>query len=467
MVLHKSVKRIMMGRIAVAGATIINEGNRFQGTVIINRGIIEEIITGASTQLKGYNPEHTIDARGLLLIPGVIDEHVHFREPGLTSKGDIYSESKAAAAGGVTSIMDMPNTIPQTTTLELLDDKISTAAEKSLVNYSFYMGATNDNIEQLVKIDPLKVCGIKLFMGSSTGDMLVSNREALEKIFKLSPTIIVAHCEDEASIRQNAEKVKQEKGENIPFRFHSSIRSAEACMISSTLAVELAKKHGSRLHILHLSTARELSLMNNSIPLADKKITSEACIPHLWFSERDYDRLGWRIKCNPSIKLESDRQALLEGISSGLVDAVATDHAPHLAFEKDSTYFKSASGMPMVQHSLQVMLELSKKGYFSVEKVVEKMCHAPATIFRIDRRGYIRKGYHADLVLINPTSTETVTTQSLHYRCGWSPLEGEIFHNSIETTFINGHIVYHKGKFDETIKGEALSFTQNQLAYQG
>lgn len=453
-----------MGRIAVAGATIINEGSSFRGTVIINNGLIEEIITETPNQLTCYSPEITIDANGLLLIPGVIDDHVHFREPGLTQKGDIYSESRAAAAGGVTSYMDMPNTNPQTTTLELLDDKFSGAAEKSLVNYSFYMGVTNGNIDQLVKVDPTRVCGIKLFMGSSTGDMLVGDREALEKIFKFSPIIIAAHCEDETTIRQNAEKFRQEIGDDIPFRYHASIRSAEACMLSSKLAVGLAKQYGSRLHLLHISTARELSLMDNSLPLEAKKITAEACIPHLWFSKKDYDRLGWRIKCNPSIKSESDRQALLDGLSNGLVDVVATDHAPHLASEKDNSYFNSASGMPMVQHSLQAMLELSNKGYFPIETVVDKMCHAPATIFRIDRRGYIRKGYYADMVLINPTSTETVTTKSLHYRCGWSPLEGETFSHSIETTFVNGRVVYHKGKFDESVKGEAIRFVQNQHA---
>lgn len=446
-----------MGRLAIINATIINEGKTFKGNLIVNGETIEHISTAPSSVDK-FLPEEIINAEGLWLLPGVIDDQVHFREPGLTHKGDIYTESKAAVAGGVTSFMEMPNTKPQTTTVELLHDKFKIASQKSLANYSFYLGATNDNIDEITKVDPRNVCGLKVFMGSSTGNMLVDNEDALEKIFRFSPTIITTHCEDEDTIRKNLEKYQGLYGNNIDIKYHASIRSAEACYLSSAKAVRLAKRHGARLHILHLSTANELELFNNSIPLAEKKITAEVCVHHLWFNDNDYDRLGWRIKWNPSVKTETHRLALIQGLKNNLLDVVATDHAPHLISEKDNVYTSSASGGPMVQHSLLAMLELSRKGYFTPELVVEKMCHSPATLFRIEKRGFIREGYFADLVLVNPNKSQAVAKENLFYKCGWSPLEGETLSHTVEMTIINGRIVYSKGVFNETIKGKALTF---------
>jgi dihydroorotase len=394
----------------------------------------------------------------IVVTPWCNDDQVHFREPGLTHKGDIYTESKAGVAGGVTSFMEMPNTNPQTTTIELLDEKFNIAAGKSLANYSFYLGATNDNIEEIIKLNPKKVCGIKIFMGSSTGNMLVDSRESLDKIFKLSPTLIATHCEDETTIRNNIELYKQKYGENVDFKYHAKIRSEEACYLSSSLAVEFAKRHGSRLHILHLSTAKELSLLDNKMPLKDKKITGEVCVHHLWFNDSDYDKFGWRIKWNPSVKTETDRLALIDGLKHNLLDVVATDHAPHLINEKDNSYFKSASGGPMVQHSLITMLELSHKGYFPIELVIDKMCHAPATLYRIEKRGFVREGYYADLVLVNPNTKQTVTKDSLLYKCEWSPLENETLSSKVVMTFVNGRLVYNNGVFDESGKGMALTF---------
>lgn len=447
-----------MGRIAITNALIINEGKQQKGSLIINNGTIEHIAYGDSPSISSFNPEKVINAEGLLLLPGVIDDQVHFREPGLTHKGDIYTESKAGIAGGVTSFMEMPNTNPQTTTVELLDEKFNIASGKSLANYSFYLGATNDNIEEIVKLNPKKVCGIKIFMGSSTGNMLVDRRESLDKIFKLSPTLIATHCEDETTIRNNIELYKQKYGENVDFKYHAEIRSEEACYLSSSLAVEFAKKHGSRLHILHLSTAKELSLLDDKTPLSNKRITGEVCVHHLWFNNSDYDKFGWRIKWNPSVKTETDRLALIYGLKNNLLDVVATDHAPHLINEKDNSYFKSASGGPMVQHSLLAMLELSRKGYFTIETIVDKMCHAPATLYRIEKRGFIREGYYADLVLINPNLKQIVTKDSLLYKCEWSPLENETLSSKVIMTFVNGRLVYNNGVFDESGKGMALTF---------
>lgn len=447
-----------MGRIAITNALIINEGKQQKGNLIINDGLIEHISYETSSPVSKFKPERIIDAEGLLLLPGVIDDQVHFREPGLTHKGDIYTESKAGIAGGITSFMEMPNTNPQTTTIELLENKFKVASEKSLANYSFYLGATNDNIDQIVKLNKKRVCGIKIFMGSSTGNMLVDSRESLDKIFKLSPTLIATHCEDETTIRNNIELYKQKYGENVDFKYHADIRSELACYLSSSLAVEFAKRHGSRLHILHLSTAKELSLLNNKLPLKDKKITGEVCVHHLWFNSNDYDKLGWRIKWNPSVKTEADRLALINGLRNNLLDVVATDHAPHLLEEKNNTYFKSASGGPMVQHSLLAMIELSKKGNFTLETVVDKMCHAPAILYKIEKRGFIREGYHADIVLVNPNSGQVVTKESLLYKCGWSPLEGKTLSASVQITMVNGKIVYENGKFDESSKGKALVF---------
>ena len=447
-----------MGRIAITNALIINEGKQQKGNLIINDGLIEHISYETSSPVSKFKPERIIDAEGLLLLPGVIDDQVHFREPGLTHKGDIYTESKAGIAGGITSFMEMPNTNPQTTTIELLENKFKVASEKSLANYSFYLGATNDNIDQIVKLNKKRVCGIKIFMGSSTGNMLVDSRESLDKIFKLSSTLIATHCEDETTIRNNIELYKQKYGENVDFKYHADIRSELACYLSSSLAVEFAKRHGSRLHILHLSTAKELSLLNNKLPLKDKKITGEVCVHHLWFNSNDYDKLGWRIKWNPSVKTEADRLALINGLRNNLLDVVATDHAPHLLEEKNNTYFKSASGGPMVQHSLLAMIELSKKGNFTLETVVDKMCHAPAILYKIEKRGFIREGYHADIVLVNPNSGQVVTKESLLYKCGWSPLEGKTLSASVQITMVNGKIVYENGKFDESSKGKALVF---------
>lgn len=445
----------------IYNALIVNEGKQQIGSVYIYKGIIESLTFGAKPNFPNAN--RAIDAQGLMLIPGVIDDQVHFREPGLTHKGDIYTESKAAVAGGITSFMEMPNTNPQTTTIELVEEKFATAAQKSLANHSFYLGATNSNIEEITKADPQRICGVKVFMGSSTGNMLVDDDEVLEKIFKLSPCLIATHCEDEATVRANTELCRQMYGETPPFKLHAWIRNEEACFKSSSRAVALAKEHNARLHILHISTAKELSLLSNSTPLKDKRITGEVCIHHLWFNSSQYDQLGWRIKWNPSIKTEADRLALIAGLNSNLLDVVATDHAPHTVVEKDNTLFKSASGGPMVQHSLLAMLELARSGYFPIEAVVEKMCHAPATLFGIDRRGYIREGYHADLVLVDPNCKHTVTKDSLLYKCGWSAMEGETFGAKVVMTIVNGRVVYENGCFDEAVKGVALEFKQNKV----
>lgn len=449
-----------MDAIGIKNATLVNEGRTQRVSLLIRNGLIDKILYENSDDIATYKPERVIDAGGKWLLPGVIDDQVHFREPGLTHKGDIYSESKAAVAGGITSYMEMPNTNPQTTSLELLDEKFRIASEKSLANYSFYLGATNDNIDQITKLNPTNVCGVKIFMGSSTGNMLVDNKDSLEKIFTLSPTLIATHCEDETTIRRNIEAYREHYGENVEFKNHAFIRSEEACYLSSKLAVQLAKHHGSRLHILHLSTAKELTLLDNNIPLIEKKITGEVCVHHLWFNDTDYEKLGWRIKWNPSIKSETDRLALINGVKTNLLDVVATDHAPHLIAEKDSTYFRSASGGPMVQHSLPAMLELARQGFFSIETVVDKMCHAPAVLFGIERRGFVREGYHADLVLVDPCSPSEVHTSNILYKCGWSPLEGVKLTARVTHTLVNGQLVYENGKFDESVKGKALSFAR-------
>ena len=408
--------------------------------------------------MKIDEPYDEIDAKGKWLIPGVIDDQVHFREPGLTHKGDIYSESKAAVAGGITSFMEMPNTMPQTTTIEALEHKYALGAEKSLANYSFYMGATNTNLDELRKVDPEKVCGVKVFMGSSTGDMLVDNTETLSSIFKEIPMLIATHCEDEATILQNKTYYRNLLGDDIPVKYHPLIRSEEACYRSSSFAVELATKFNARLHVLHVSTERELSLFDEEKRLKDKKITSEVCVHHLWFSDKDYKKYGNRIKWNPAIKTENDRLALAEGINSGKVDVVATDHAPHLWSEKEGSYFKAASGGPMVQHALVSMLQLARNGLFKVADVVDKMCHGPAELYRVSRRGYIRVGYYADLVLIDPGTTWTVTSENILYRCGWSPFEGTSFDCSVMTTWVNGNKVFDNNEIDETFRGRRLNF---------
>ena len=424
-------------------ATLINEGKTYTANLLIEDAYISKI---SAKNIHPPGGTTIIEAEGKLLIPGVIDDQVHFREPGLTHKGDIYTESRAAAAGGVTSFMEMPNTMPQATTIKELDKKFEIASEKSLVNFSFYLGATNDNIDEIKKIDPESVCGLKVFMGSSTGNMLVDNIESLDKIFAVSPVLIATHCEDENTIRKNTSEYFQKYGENIPFRYHAEIRSAEACYLSSSLAVSLAKKHGSRLHVLHISTEKELDLFRNDIPSTAKMITSEVCIHHLWFNDKFYDTKGSLIKWNPAVKKESDQKALLEAVLNNKLDVIATDHAPHTLEEKNNPYFKSPSGGPMVQHSLVTMLEFATKGYISREKVIEKMCHTPADIFQVEKRGYLKEGYFADIVLVDPRSEWTVSKNNLHYKCGWSPLEGTLFSSSVKKTFVNGKLVFDEGE---------------------
>ena len=447
-----------MGRLQIIrNATIVNEGRTFIGSVVISGDHIKEIFEG-SQPVEISQPYTEIDATGLLLLPGVIDDQVHFRDPGLTQKGDIYTESKAAVAGGVTSYFDMPNTRPQATTIEILEDKYTLASTKSMANYSFLMGVTNDNLEELKKVDPHKVAGVKMFMGSSTGNMLVDNQDTLNRVFAEIPLLIVTHCEDESTIQKNIQHYKELLGEDIPVKYHPLIRSAEACYKSSAYAVELATKYNSRLHVFHLSSAMEMSLFSSDIPLKDKRITAEVCVHHLWFSDKDYARYGNRIKWNPAIKSETDRLALIDAVNSNKMDVIATDHAPHLLSEKEGSCLKAASGGPLVQHSLVAMLQLVRQGIFTLEKVVDKMCHSPAVLFRIQNRGYIRKGYYADLVLVDPNRSWTVNSDNILYKCGWSPFEGATFDASVLQTWVNGKLVYDNGQFDETVYGKRLLF---------
>lgn len=441
----------------IKNATIVNEGRTFVGSVLIDGEQIKAIYEG--NQVQGIVEPHTeIDATGFLLMPGVIDDQVHFREPGLTHKGNIYSESRAAVAGGITSYFEMPNTRPQATTVELLEEKYTVASENSFANYSFLMGVTNDNIEELKNVNPRNVAGLKMFMGSSTGNMLVDNRETLNRVFSEVPLMIVTHCEDEATIQANIQHYKTLLGENIPIEYHPLIRSAEACYKSSAFAVELATKYNSRLHLFHLSSAKEMSLLNTGIPLREKRITSEVCVHHLWFSDADYAKYGNRIKWNPAIKSESDRLALIDAVNSNKIDVIATDHAPHLWSEKEGSCLTAASGGPLVQHSLVAMLQMVKQGTFTLEKMVEKMCHTPAEIFKIEKRGYIRPGYFADLVLVDPNRSWTVSIENILYKCGWSPFEGTTFDAAVSKTWVNGQKVYDEGKFDETVRGQRLLF---------
>lgn len=444
-------------RTLIKNAAIINEGHIFKGSVLISDQKIERILRFDDEHPNVDNVE-IIDAEGLWLIPGVIDDQVHFRDPGLTHKGDIYSESRAAVAGGVTSYMEMPNTVPQTTTIDLLEQKYAVASEKSLANYSFYLGATNDNIDELRKVNPQHVCGIKVFMGSSTGNMLVNNVDSLTKIFAESPVLVATHCEDEEIIQANIKYFNMIFNNCVDVEFHPFIRSAEACYKSSSFAVELAKKYNTRLHILHLSTEKELSLFTNDKPLRDKRITAEVCVHHLWFTSDDYKKLGNKIKWNPAIKNMSDRDALIQAVNNNLLDVVATDHAPHTVEEKQAPCYKASSGGPLVQHSLITMLQLAKQGKFTVEKVVEKMCHAPADLFKIKERGYIREGYFADLVLVNPHESQKVEKKNLYYKCKWSPFEGISFDSTVVRTFVNGKTVFHNGNFNESVKGMRLEF---------
>lgn len=441
----------------IKNATIINERREFKGSVLIEDEKITDIIEGEIPNSFGQN-FNVIDAEGSFLIPGVIDDQVHFREPGLTQKGDLYTESKAAVAGGTTSFMDMPNLIPQTTTLQLLEDKHHIAQSKALANYGFYIGGTNENWKEVTSANLDLACGIKIFMGSSTGNMLVDNSEVLNNFFANAKILIATHCEDEQTIRANVKKALEEYGEDIPIAMHPQIRSREACYKSSSLAVKLAKQHNSRLHILHLSTADELQLLEKGA-IKDKLITAEACVHHLWFCDKDYERFGRFIKWNPAVKTAQDRTALIQALNDDVLDVIATDHAPHTIAEKSGVYTKAASGGPLVQHALQAVLELHEQGKFTKEQIVHKMCHAPAELFSIKNRGYIRKGYKADLCLFKK-NPYTVTKENILYKCGWSPFEGTRFSHTITHTFVNGHLVYKEGIFDESIKGQALNYNR-------
>lgn len=437
----------------IRNATIVNEGQSKIGSVYINdNGIIERIVWGTTNDTA----EETIDADGMLLIPGVIDDQVHFREPGLTHKADIESESHAAVAGGVTSYMEMPNTKPTTTTVEALDWKYSRAAEVSTANYSFWIGATNDNLDTIKSIDYSKVCGIKLFMGSSTGNMLVDNEETLNRLFAEAPCLIATHCEDEATIKANMAAYKEKYGEDVPMKCHAEIRSAEACYKSSAKAAELARKNNAHLHILHLSSAREIDLLDDG-PLSERHVTGEVCAHHLWFSDEDYDKLGSRIKWNPSIKSKSDRDALRAAVKSGRIAVVATDHAPHTKEEKAQSYFNCPSGGPFVQFSLPTMLTLASQGNWNIETVVDQMCHRPAELFKVSKRGYIRPGYYADLVLVKKEPM-LINVDIIQSKCKWSPLEGTTLDYTVKQTFVNGQSVYSDGKVNTSVRGMRLEF---------
>jgi dihydroorotase len=443
----------------IKNARLINEGRIFTGSVLIDGEFISRVIEGESLPPDIPKDIAVIEAAGRYLIPGVIDDQVHFREPGLTHKGEIATESRSAVAGGVTSYMEMPNTSPQAVTQALLEEKYRRAAEVSAANYSFYMGATNDNLDEVLKTDGSKVCGIKIFMGSSTGNMLVDDETTLSEIFRNTRLLVATHCEDEPTIVNNTALFREKYGEYVPISAHPKIRSAEACYKSSAKAVELATKFGTRLHVLHLSTADEMKLFPPG-PVSAKHITSEVCIHHLWFDEHDYIQYGTRIKWNPAIKSADDRAALWEALRSDRIDVIATDHAPHTLEEKEHSYFKAPSGGPLVQHSLPAMLELSKRGLISAERVVQKMCHAPADLFRIDRRGYIREHYYADLVLVDPENPWVVSPENIWYKCGWSPFEGMSFSHQVVATFVNGNLVYDHGEMVSDIRGKRLAFNR-------
>ncbi len=439
----------------IKNATLVNEGEIGNYDVLIENGIISKIDRDIETQENLIE----INAEGLYLLPGAIDDQVHFREPGLTHKGEIYTEAKAAVAGGVTSYMEMPNTNPQSVTIAELEKKYTRASECSLANYSFFMGGTNHNLEETLKVDYSKVCGLKLFMGSSTGDMLVDNQDVLEGFFSRTKALIATHCEFDPLVKENQARIIEKYGEDLEAYFHPIIRSEEACYKSSSMAIALAKKHNTRLHILHISTAKELTLFTNKIPLKEKRITAEACIHHLWFSDEDYKTKGNYIKWNPAVKTGYDRDKIFEAVLNGTIDVVATDHAPHTIEEKELPYLKAPSGGPLVQHSILAMLDFYHAKKITLDKIVEKMSHNVADLFRIEKRGYIREGYFADLVLVNLNKPQTVSKQNILYKCGWSPFEGHTFKSSIEKTFVNGHLVYDNGKFDESKYGSRLLFT--------
>ena len=439
----------------IKNASIVNEGKIFISDLLIEDEMIKKI-----AEKINVSADIEIDANGKYLLPGVIDDQVHFREPGLTHKANIYTESKAAVSGGITSYMEMPNTHPQTLTQELLEKKFKTADKDSLANFSFFMGVSNNNLEEVLKTDPKTVGAIKIFMGSSTGDMLVDDINLLEEIFSKTPMLIAVHCEDENIIQENIAKANEKYGEEVPISEHPNIRNDDACYKSSSFAVKLAKKYNSRLHVFHISTEKEIKLFDNTIPLSEKRITSEVCIHHLWFNEGDYKEKGSLIKWNPSVKSKADQEALFQALLDDKLDIIATDHAPHTLEEKNNTYFKCPSGGPLVQHALPAMLEFYKDGKISLEKIVEKMCHNPAICFQIANRGFLKEGFFADLVLIDLDSPWQVTKENILYRCGWSPFEGETFQSKITHTFVNGHIVFQSGSFDESKKGKRLIFNR-------
>ncbi len=451
-----TAQTITMNNFLIKNATLVNENKVFQADVWIKNKRIEKIASSIDNTFGATE----INAEGKYLLPGVIDDQVHFREPGLTHKAEIYTEAKAAVAGGTTSFMEMPNTIPSTTTQEKLEDKYHVASQTSLANYSFFMGGANDNYDEVMKTDLSKVCGLKIFMGSSTGNMLVDNEKALKNYFCNFEGLIATHCEDEQTVRANEAKAREQYGELVPFFMHPIIRSEEACYLSSSKAIELAKNCGTRLHILHISTAKELELFTNKIPLKDKKITAEVCVHHLWFDSEDYYIFGSRIKCNPAIKIKDNRFALMDALLDDRLDIIATDHAPHTLEEKRNSYFKAPSGLPLVQHSLNMMLDFHQRGKISIEKVVEKMSHAPAECFQIKERGYLREGYFADMVLVDMKEKNYIHKGNLQYKCNWSPLEGHIFRNTVTHTFVSGHLAYENGTFNEEQKGERLLFNR-------
>ena len=446
-----------MRTVLIKNAQIVNEGTITSGDVLIEADRIAEI--APSISVKNADTK-VIDADGFYLIPGMIDDQVHFREPGLTHKATIKTESRAAVAGGITSFIEMPNTVPQATTIDLLEEKFAIAAKDAHANYSFMFGGTNDNLSEILKVDKTKVAGLKLFLGSSTGNMLVDNPKVLEEIFSKTDLLISTHCEDEATIRKNLEQAIAIYGDDIPMEKHPEIRSEQACYISSSQAIALAKKTGARLHVFHLSTAKETKLFDKKKPLKDKKITAEVCVHHLWFTSEDYASKGSKIKWNPAVKTKKDREGLWKALNEGRIDVIATDHAPHTLEEKDNVYTKAPSGGPLVQHALEALFEMHRKGYITVEKLVEKIAHNPAILFEIKDRGYIREGYKADLVLINPNAPWTVTKENIAYKCGWSPFEGTTFRARVTHTFVNGHLAYENGKIAKATNGERLTFNR-------
>jgi len=446
-----------MNKVVIKNAQLVNEGKIVNGDILIEGNYIVKI---ANSIQNISEDTQIIDAKGSYLLPGIIDDQVHFREPGLTHKATIATESKAAVAGGITSFIEMPNTVPQATTQQLLQNKFDIAAKTSFANYSFMFGGTNDNLEELLKTDPQKVAAIKLFLGSSTGNMLVDNEETLEKIFSSTKMLIAVHCEDEHTIRKNLSEAIEKYGEAIPIEMHPKIRSEEACYISSSKAIALAKKTGAKLHVFHVSTAKETALFNNDIPLEEKQITAEVCIHHLWFDEEDYTKKGTLIKWNPAVKTKKDKQGLWKALLDDRIDVIATDHAPHTLEEKSQVYTKAPSGGPLVQHGLLAMLESVHDNKITLEKVVEKMCHNPARLFQIKKRGFIKEGYFADLVLVDVNTSQQITKDNILYKCGWSPFEGTTFHSEITHTFVNGKLIYHKGVFDTETKGMQLTFNR-------